>query len=148
MAREALEDAASEQELDALEAEMLAAKKQMLGECARLLDEAGDAAAAVRQVRALASLLRDLRKMWIAVAINWDNKTQSNALRPWCGVSILSGPATLASDVSKKNFMALLQISEHGQSPDPHQRRIAVGIDLGTTHSGRRRAQWRGRMPA
>lgn len=31
--------------------------------------------------------------------------------------------------------MALLQISEPGQTPDPHQRRIAVGIDLGTTHS-------------
>ena len=31
--------------------------------------------------------------------------------------------------------MALLQISEPGQSPDPHARRIAVGIDLGTTHS-------------
>ncbi|SDP81921.1 molecular chaperone HscA [Rhodoferax sp. OV413] len=31
--------------------------------------------------------------------------------------------------------MALLQISEPGQSPDPHQRRHAVGIDLGTTHS-------------
>ena len=31
--------------------------------------------------------------------------------------------------------MALLQISEPGQSPNPHQRRIAVGIDLGTTHS-------------
>jgi molecular chaperone HscA len=31
--------------------------------------------------------------------------------------------------------MALLQISEPGQSPDPHQRRIAVGIDLGTTNS-------------
>ena len=31
--------------------------------------------------------------------------------------------------------MALLQISEPGQSPDPHQRRMAVGIDLGTTHS-------------
>ncbi|MBI5716713.1 MAG: Fe-S protein assembly chaperone HscA [Burkholderiales bacterium] len=31
--------------------------------------------------------------------------------------------------------MALLQISEPGTSPDPHQRRIAVGIDLGTTHS-------------
>jgi len=31
--------------------------------------------------------------------------------------------------------MSLLQISEPGQSPDPHQRRIAVGIDLGTTHS-------------
>ena len=31
--------------------------------------------------------------------------------------------------------MALLQISEPGQSPKPHERRIAVGIDLGTTHS-------------
>ena len=31
--------------------------------------------------------------------------------------------------------MALLQISEPGQSPKPHQRRLAVGIDLGTTHS-------------
>ncbi len=31
--------------------------------------------------------------------------------------------------------MALLTISEPGQAPDPHQRRIAVGIDLGTTNS-------------
>ena len=31
--------------------------------------------------------------------------------------------------------MALLQISEPGHSPAPHQRRVAVGIDLGTTHS-------------
>jgi molecular chaperone HscA len=31
--------------------------------------------------------------------------------------------------------MALLQISEPGQGPDPHQRRSAIGIDLGTTHS-------------
>jgi len=31
--------------------------------------------------------------------------------------------------------MALLQISEPGGQPDPHQRRIAIGIDLGTTHS-------------
>ncbi len=31
--------------------------------------------------------------------------------------------------------MALLQISEPGESPDPHQHRHAVGIDLGTTHS-------------
>jgi molecular chaperone HscA len=31
--------------------------------------------------------------------------------------------------------MALLQISEPGESPDPHQRKLAVGIDLGTTHS-------------
>jgi len=31
--------------------------------------------------------------------------------------------------------MALLQISEPGQSPAPHERRLAVGIDLGTTNS-------------
>ncbi|MFP3891262.1 Fe-S protein assembly chaperone HscA [uncultured Ralstonia sp.] len=31
--------------------------------------------------------------------------------------------------------MALLQISEPGESPAPHQRRLAVGIDLGTTNS-------------
>ena len=31
--------------------------------------------------------------------------------------------------------MALLQISEPGQSLNPHERRLAVGIDLGTTHS-------------
>lgn len=31
--------------------------------------------------------------------------------------------------------MALLQISEPDASPVPHQRKIAVGIDLGTTHS-------------
>jgi len=31
--------------------------------------------------------------------------------------------------------MALLQISEPGQSQAPHQRRLAVGIDLGTTNS-------------
>ncbi|WP_299073901.1 Fe-S protein assembly chaperone HscA [uncultured Paraglaciecola sp.] len=31
--------------------------------------------------------------------------------------------------------MALLQISEPGQSAAPHQRKLAVGIDLGTTNS-------------
>jgi len=31
--------------------------------------------------------------------------------------------------------MALLQIAEPGQSPAPHQRKLAVGIDLGTTNS-------------
>lgn len=31
--------------------------------------------------------------------------------------------------------MALLHISEPGQSPAPHQHRLAVGIDLGTTNS-------------
>ena len=31
--------------------------------------------------------------------------------------------------------MALLQIAEPGMSPEPHQHRLAVGIDLGTTNS-------------
>ncbi|WP_043317357.1 Fe-S protein assembly chaperone HscA [Microbulbifer sp. HZ11] len=31
--------------------------------------------------------------------------------------------------------MALLQISEPGQTPEPHERKRAVGIDLGTTNS-------------
>ena len=31
--------------------------------------------------------------------------------------------------------MALLQISEPGMSTAPHQHRLAVGIDLGTTNS-------------
>lgn len=31
--------------------------------------------------------------------------------------------------------MALLQIAEPGQSAAPHERKLAVGIDLGTTHS-------------
>jgi molecular chaperone HscA len=35
----------------------------------------------------------------------------------------------------RKFDMALLQISEPGQSMNPHERRIAIGIDLGTTHS-------------
>ena len=29
----------------------------------------------------------------------------------------------------------LMQISEPGQTPEPHQRKLAVGIDLGTTNS-------------
>src|SRR5512143_2776056 len=31
--------------------------------------------------------------------------------------------------------MTLLQISEPGASPEPHRRRLAIGIDLGTTNS-------------
>lgn len=31
--------------------------------------------------------------------------------------------------------MALLQISEPGEAPDPHEQRLAIGIDLGTTNS-------------
>jgi molecular chaperone HscA len=41
----------------------------------------------------------------------------------------------LFQEIKQKDAMALLQISEPGQTPDPHQRRIAIGIDLGTTHS-------------
>src|SRR5450830_761711 len=46
---------------------------------------------------------------------------------PWSGDN--------SASIQNKVHMALLQISEPGQSPNPHQRRIAVGIDLGTTHS-------------
>ena len=45
---------------------------------------------------------------------------------------------TTCNNKTLDNFcsdMALLQISEPGQAPNPHERRIAVGIDLGTTHS-------------
>ena len=31
--------------------------------------------------------------------------------------------------------MALLQIAEPGMSAEPHQQRLAAGIDLGTTNS-------------
>jgi len=31
--------------------------------------------------------------------------------------------------------MALFQISEPGEAPAPHQRKRAIGIDLGTTNS-------------
>ncbi|MEX8193932.1 Fe-S protein assembly co-chaperone HscB [Comamonas guangdongensis] len=56
--REALEDASSEAELDALDDQVLGAKKQMLSECGRLLDEAQDPVAAVQQVRALMFVAR------------------------------------------------------------------------------------------
>lgn len=56
--RETLEDASSESQLDALDDEVLQARKQMLAECGRLLDEVHDAAAAVQQVRALMFVAR------------------------------------------------------------------------------------------
>jgi len=37
--------------------------------------------------------------------------------------------------ISEIITMALLQISEPGMAPAPHQRKLAVGIDLGTTNS-------------
>lgn len=36
---------------------------------------------------------------------------------------------------AKENYMALLQIAEPNMSAAPHQHRLAVGIDLGTTNS-------------
>ena len=56
---------------------------------------------------------------------NWDNRRL-----PHLAAALRGG---LLQDISLS--MALLQISEPHQAPDPHQRRIAVGIDLGTTHS-------------
>jgi molecular chaperone HscA len=52
-----------------------------------------------------------------------------------CDNTGFSRPSEFPNGRSPAFVMALLQISEPGQSPDPHQRRIAVGIDLGTTHS-------------
>ena len=51
--REALDDAATEADLDALARELSAARAQMLAGIERLLDEAQDAAAAAHEVRAL-----------------------------------------------------------------------------------------------
>ena len=51
--REALEEAATEGELDALATELSAARAQVLGAIERLLDEVQDAAAAAKEVRAL-----------------------------------------------------------------------------------------------
>lgn len=56
--REALEEASTQKELDALDDAMLQTKQGMLAECGRLLDEAHDAAAAVQQVRALMFVAR------------------------------------------------------------------------------------------
>ncbi len=63
---------------------------------------------------------------------SWDNRryatpTFTSFSAPRGGFSALRAAG--------RALMALLQISEPGQSLDPHQRRIAVGIDLGTTHS-------------
>ena len=51
--REALEDAGSESELDALDASLNQARRDLLDTIAQLLDEANDAAAAAQKVRAL-----------------------------------------------------------------------------------------------
>ena len=54
---------------------------------------------------------------------------------PSCSSSALPRTSIGGSKRWDNDAMALLQISEPGGAPDPHQRRIAVGIDLGTTHS-------------
>eukprot|EP01041_Mallomonas_annulata_P015971 gene15971-33616_t len=107
--REALEDARADSELNALDDEVAQARRAALVQCEQLIDQQQDYAGAARQS-------------------NWDNR------------AVLLSPGLRLRDgrlhhVETRNFMALLQISEPGQSPDPHQRRIAVGIDLGTTHS-------------
>jgi molecular chaperone HscB len=56
--REALEDAEGEAALDALDDEVQQARRAALARCGQLLDEAGDAAGAAREVRALMFIAR------------------------------------------------------------------------------------------
>src|SRR5258706_11829649 len=58
------------------------------------------------------------------------SRTRAGASGSTAATTSIAAPRARASP-----DMALLQISEPGESPDPHQRRLAVGIDLGTTHS-------------
>lgn len=59
--REALEEASSEADVDQLDDEVSAARRGLLAECARLLDEADDPATAAQQVRALMFVARFAR---------------------------------------------------------------------------------------
>lgn len=56
--REALEEAGGRAAVEALEAEVSGAESELLADAARLLDEAGDAAAAAARVRALMFVTR------------------------------------------------------------------------------------------
>jgi len=56
--REALEEAATPAEINALEAEVIGAERDLLADVTRLLDDAGDAATAAAQVRALMFVTR------------------------------------------------------------------------------------------
>ncbi|MBB6558410.1 molecular chaperone HscB [Acidovorax soli] len=56
--REALEDAEGEAALDALDDEVQQARRAALARCGQLLDEAGDATGAAREVRALMFIAR------------------------------------------------------------------------------------------
>lgn len=51
------------------------------------------------------------------------------------GVSILMASHAGLRRFKRRISWRFCRFPEPGQSPDPHQRRIAVGIDLGTTHS-------------
>lgn len=59
--REALEEAQTEADVDALDDEVGAARRGLLAECARLLDEADDPTGAAQQVRALMFVARFAR---------------------------------------------------------------------------------------
>jgi molecular chaperone HscB len=59
--REALEDASCEADVDRLDDEVSEARRSLLAECARLLDEAQDPAGAAQQVRALMFVARFAR---------------------------------------------------------------------------------------
>src|SRR5690606_15888637 len=64
-----------------------------------------------------------------------------NSRKSWQPPARPADPARRADTAPPPRFktrsiiMALLQISEPGESPAPHQRKLAVGIDLGTTNS-------------
>jgi hypothetical protein len=64
-----------------------------------------------------------------------DYAARRSRSEPSCSSSALRTTSISVSKRWDNNDMALLQISEPGGAPDPHQRRIAIGIDLGTTHS-------------
>src|SRR5262249_33520174 len=72
------------------------------------------------------------RARWTSAATSRPRPSRSE---PSCSLSALPRTSITSWKRWDNNDMALLQISEPGGSPDPHQRRIAIGIDLGTTHS-------------
>jgi hypothetical protein len=119
--REALDDAADADAVEALDdTEVAQERRAHAADADRGAGRAGDTVAAAQQVRAL-MFVRPLPRR---------HRPPAERTRP------LSAPTpTPFPPTHKTNNMALLQISEPGQTPDPHQRRIAVGIDLGTTHS-------------
>ena len=128
--REALDDAGSAAEVQALAQGVAAERAELFGALERTLDDAGpaDAAAArsaAAQVRALMFVERFLD----------DLDRRLEALEPEQGGAARAAPKRRRRRTKDNRPMALLQISEPGEAPDPHQRRIAVGIDLGTTHS-------------